>query len=175
MVKKKTLEEKVAGTVLQESREIDINGRKYAVCPIMAGTLIRISALISQLPETKDDMSYEELLKWALCKAEYLDLFAEIVAVGVLNRKNLEPVYARHNRLYFWKKPAMLFLGAKELKEEILYSQSPKQICTLIMDLIGRSELADFFGVMVSLGGVNLLKETKMNETTVSGPLSEEL
>lgn len=174
MVRKKTLEEKVAGTILQESAEVVVNGRKYAVKPLLAGTLIRISSLISLLPKPEEGMSYDKLLKWALSQAGCLDVLAEIAALGVLNSKNMHPIREKRDLLRFWKAPQTLTPGVQQLKQELLYSMSPKQISTLIMDLIGRSGLADFFGVMVSLGGVNLLKETGTNETTASGQSLEE-
>lgn len=159
----KTIEQKVAETILQEEFKVKVGAKEYAATPISYGTLIRISAIISTLPAVGEE---ENLFSGALRNGIHADKLAEVVALCILNRKDTAPVYQRQVFKRTLVKP-----GLQQLKEEILYHCTIGEVGRLVRLLFSRMELADFFGVMVSLSGVNLTAETK---TTASGQPSEE-
>ena len=161
----KTIEQKVADTILQETFTIQIGAKQYNVQPISYGTLIRISGIISTLPTVSDN---ENIFAGALKYGAHADKLAEIVALCILNRRNTS---ARYSRRYNPLKPRLVTPGLQEVKQEILYNCTIGQVGEIIRTLFNKMELADFFGVMVSLSGVNLTAETA---TTASGqPLEE--
>ena len=159
----KTIEEKVAEAILQEEFKIKVGEKEYRARPITYGTLIRVSAVISTLPPISDDAN---VFTGALKHGAHADRLAEIVALCILNRKNTN---ARYRRRFLRKQ--LIEPGLKELKEEIMYNCTIGEVGTIVRTIFSRMELSDFFGVMVSLSGVNLIAETA---TTASGQQSEE-
>ncbi|GEM_PF-3610526 len=162
-MEEKTIEQKVAHAILQEGFEVRVGPKTYPVHPISYGTLIRISSLISTLPAVDGE---ENIFSGALRAGTHARTVAEIVALCILNRKETE---SRYKRTLFGKK--LIEPGVSELTEEILYHCTLAEVGEILRTIFSRMELADFFGVMVSLSGVNLLRETA---TTASGHPSEE-
>lgn len=158
-----TIEQKVAQTVLQDSFTVRVGSKEYTARPITYGTLIRISAVVSTLPPVGED---ENIFAAALRSGAYAGQLAEVVALCILNRKELG---ARYSRRFFRRR--LVEPGLEELKEEILHNCTIGEVGELVRLLFSKMELADFFGVMVSLSGVNLIAETT---TTASGQPSEE-
>lgn len=154
-----TIEQKVAETILQDEFTVKIGDKEYKTRPISYGTLIRVSALISTLPSLSDE---ESVFAGALKHGTHAAKLAEIVALCVLNRKDLAGQYRRDR---FFRKQ-VISPGLKELKEEILYNCTIGEIGKIVRTIFNKMELSDFFGVMVSLSAVNVTAETK---TTASG------
>ena len=161
---RKTVEQKVGETILQENFSVRVGDKEYDVRPISYGTLIRISGIISTLPHIGDE---ENVFTGALRYGVHADKLAEIVALCILNRRNVSARYEYKYRVMRKLKDP----GLKELKAEILFNCTIGQVGGLVRTIFSKMELADFFGVMVSLSGVNLLAETA---TTASGQPSEE-
>lgn len=159
----KTTEQKVSDTILQEAFKIKVGNKEYEVTPISYGTLIRISAIISTLPPIGDE---ENIFAGALKYGKHADKLGEIVALCILNRRDLKPIYKRKGIIGREK----IVPGIDELKSEILYNCTIGQVGEIMRDIFSKMELSDFFGVMVSLSGVNLTAETA---TTASGPQLE--
>jgi len=159
----KTVEQKVADTILQEGFKVKVGLKEYTATPITYGTLIRISALISTLPAISED---ETVFTGALKHGKHADKLAEIVALCILNKRDTQ---ARYQWRFLRKQ--LIEPGVRELKEEILYNCTISEVSGLVRLIFSRMELSDFFGVMVSLSGVNLIAETA---TTASGQPSEE-
>jgi len=159
----KTIEQKVSDTILQEQFTVKVGQKEYKATPISYGTLIRISAIISTLPALTED---DNIFSGALKNGRYAGKLAEIAALCILNRKNTN---ARYQKRLFGKQ--LIEPGLKELTGEILYNCSIAEVGNIIRTIFSKMELADFFGVMVSLSGVNLIAETA---TTASGQPSEE-
>lgn len=160
----RTVEQKVAETILQETFKVQVGTKEYAVRPISYGTLIRISAIISTLPPIENE---ENIFAGALRYGAHADKLAEIVALCILNRRDVSPRYTRKHLMG----RELLEPGVNELKQEILYNCTIGEVGSIIRTIFSKMELADFFGVMVSLSGVNLIAETA---TTASGQPSEE-
>lgn len=158
-----TIEQKVAQTMLQETFPVRVGTKEYAVRPITYGTLIRVSAVVSTLPPVGED---ENIFAAALRNGAYGSQLAEIVALCILNRKDLRARYSRR-----WLRRRLAEPGLEELKDDILHTCTIGEVGQLVRLLFSKMELADFFGVMVSLSGVNLIAETA---TTASGQPSEE-
>ena len=60
----KTIEEKVAQTILQQSEEMTIGGKTYTIAPPSVATLILVSGGVSRLPHhhLDEDKEIEETL-----------------------------------------------------------------------------------------------------------------
>ena len=150
----KTIKQKVADTILQETFSVQVGAKQYNVQPISYGTLIRISGIISTLPPLSGD---ENIFAGALKYGVHADKLAEIVALCILNRRDIN---ARYSRRYNPFRPRLVVPGLQEVKQEILYNCTIGQVSTLFRTLFYKMELVDFFRVMVSLSGVNLIAET---------------
>lgn len=164
VMEEKTIEQKVADAILQEDFTVQIGPRKYPVQPISYGTLIRVSAIISTLPRLEEE---ETVFAGALRSGAHADKLARIAALCILNRKDTRPRYRRK-----WLVCRELTEpGVEQLTQDILYHCNIGEVGQILRKIFSRMELSDFFGVMVSLSGVNLIAETA---TTASGHLSEE-
>ena len=159
------IEQKVAETILQDTFTVQVGAKEYRVRPITYGTLIRISGIISTLPPIDDE---ENIFTGALKYGAHADKLAEIVALCILNRRDTNAQYKRHYRKP-WK-PCLTEPGLQQLKSEILFNCTIGEVGAIIRTIFSKMELSDFFGVMVSLAGVNLTAETA---TTASGPQLE--
>lgn len=162
----KTVEQKVAETILQDTFTVQVGAKEYRVRPITYGTLIRISGVISTIPPIPDE---ENIFAGALKYGIHADKLAEIVALCILNRRDTRTRYKRHYRK-LWK-PTIVEAGLDELKSEIMHNCTIGEVGAIIRTIFSKMELSDFFGVMVSLAGVNLTAETA---TTAYGQPSEE-
>ncbi|MCD8080148.1 MAG: hypothetical protein LUF04_06975 [Bacteroides sp.] len=91
-MEQQTIEQKVARTLLQEEFKVHVGPRSYTVGPISYGTLIRISSLISTLPEVDGE---ENIFSGALRAGKHAGTVAEIVALCILNRKDTRARYKR--------------------------------------------------------------------------------
>lgn len=160
---KQTIEQKVAETILQENFTVKVGQKEYTARPITYGTLIRVSAIISTMPPMNGS---EDIFTGALRNGIHAGKLAEIIALCILNRKDTG---ARRGKGIFRRE--LIEPGLEELKEEILYECTIAEVGLIMRQIFGKMELADFFGVMVSLSGVNLTAETA---TTASGQPSEE-
>lgn len=162
------VEKKVADTILEEGKTVDINGATYTVAPPSTATLIRVSELIAKLPKINSE---GDVLMESLRVARNTSVLGDIAATLVLGVR-------KKNR---WKDVFKFFLkhrrwpNVRHLSKEIL-QLSPSKLNEIIIVHLKLMEVADFFGLTTSLSEVNLLKPTKevvtqTTETTASGHL----
>ena len=175
----KTTEQKVSDTILQKPLEVSVGDRKYTAAPASTATLILVSETISLLPHAKLDP--ERLVEDSLSIAKDCRPLGEIAAILLLGAKNLkETVKVRQKvekrRLFGLVKVTetieieRVIDRKAELATELLDDLSPRELNNLVVSLLQKMELGDFFGLTTFLTEINLLRPTKVeNETTASG------
>lgn len=175
----KTTEQKVSDTILQKPIEVSVGDRKYTAAPASTATLILVSEAISLLPHAKLDP--ERLVEDSLSIAKDCRPLGEIAAILLLGAKNLkETVKVRQKvekrRLFGLVKVSETIETERvidrkaELATELLDDLSPRELNNLVVSLLQKMELGDFFGLTTFLTEINLLRPTKVeNETTASG------
>ena len=175
----KTTEQKVSDTILQKPIEVSVGDRKYTAAPASTATLILVSEAISLLPPAKLDP--ERLVEDSLSIAKDCRPLGEIAAILLLGAKNLkETVKVRQKvekRRFFGLVKVTETIETErvidrkaELATELLDDLSPRELNNLVVSLLQKMELGDFFGLTTFLTEINLLRPTKVeNETTASG------
>jgi len=160
----KTIETKTAETILQTPNVFEICGRRFDVAPPTTATLIQVSKLMSQLPtnlEKTDNYIYGSLMIAKDC--EIIGLTVATLILGVKKHSNISE---QKNKALNWlkigkQKDQSQEFQYKELSDLILENYSPSQLDKLVVDLLTRMELKDFFDLTISLLEVNLLRKTK--------------
>ena len=165
------IESKVADTVLQRGRQIEVSGVVYDVSPPTVATLILVSALVSELP--KVELSPDDILQESLFIAKDCEVLGDIVAVMILGAKNLTRVKQITKKRFFglWRVTTAVTVNRQaELAERIRQDLSPQALSSLIGELLTGMEISSFFGLTTSLIGVNLTRATReVGKMTVFG------
>lgn len=148
----------VADAVLQTEKDVVIGARTYRVAPPTTATLIMVSRLIPQLPAEEPDG--DNVLAWVLGNARHYGMIGDILAVLVLGAKRCREGGGKSLR---WLKKGRKrhITEQEELAEYILEETSPSEQVALMTELIGRMQVASFFGLTTFLSGLNILKVTK--------------
>lgn len=175
----KTIEEKVADTILQKEVEVTVGSKKYKAAPASTATLILASEAVSRLPEINLDP--EKVVEESLSVARECRPLGDIAAILILGAKNLtETVKARQTvekrrlwGLVKWTEEVEVerVIDRKaELAKQILEDLSPRALNLLVAQLLQKMELGDFFGLTTFLTEINLMRPTKVEtKTTASG------
>lgn len=162
----KTIEEKTAGTVLQETQKFRIGGRNYEVKPASLGTLIQVSRLISKLPDM-DFGDNADVLSKTMTIAKDCDVLGDIAATLILGVR-LED---KQSLLFRLKK---LFGQTQEDKiRRLAYdvlNEDIARVYSFVLACFSKMEVGIFFGLTTSLQETNILRKTRgVVKTTVSG------
>jgi len=162
---RKTIESKVADTILERKQTVQVGERTYEVAPPTIATIIEVSALIAQLPSV--EMNPESILIESLVIAKDCKVFGDIVAVLILGANNTTTKKTRWNRVWPVRKYKNV---VAELAEYILTNISPKQLNDIIGQILSGMEFSFFFSISGSLMEVNLIRSTReVVKTTASG------
>ena len=179
MDKKKTIEEKVAETILQKADEIKVGGKVYTVAPPTTATLILASEAVSRLPKSVLDPN--KVVEESLSVAKDCKALGEITAIMILGARHLtetKKVREKREKRYLfglvkrqkWVEVEKTVDRKAELAQELLDTYSPKALNMLVGTLLHKMELGDFFGLTTFLIEINLLRPTKVeSKATVSG------
>lgn len=165
-----TVEERVAETVLQTPKTIDIGGKRLTVAPPSVATLILASQAISKLPQKELDS--KRVVEEVLHIAKDCAIIGEICAILILGAKAIKGIekerQKRHFCLFRRKHYAHMRNKKEELAEWLLQELNAAQLDRLLLDLLKDFNIGDFFGVTTFLIGINILRPTKV-VTTASG------
>lgn len=170
----KTVEKKAADTILQTPVDIRIGDEVYKVNPPTIATMILASKAIADLPEINektDDVLSESLRVVKDCSA-----LGDIFAIFILGAKNLteEKVVVEKRLFGLLKKERIVEIDRKsELSKKLLESVTPKDLHKILISIFIKLEIADFFGITVSLTKINLMTP-KETVTTASGRSSHQ-
>jgi len=83
----KTIESKTAEAILERKKQITIGDQTYEVAQPTMATLILVSELVSQLPQTR--MDPENILTETLRVAKDCRILGDIIAVLILGEENI--------------------------------------------------------------------------------------
>ena len=178
-MKGKTIESKVAAAILQQGEEVTVGAKTYTVAPASTATLILASEAVSRLPQVTLDPA--KVVEESLSIAKDCRPLGDIAAILILGAKHLTEVVktrqtVRKRRLWGlirWetKEEVEYIVDRKaELATELLENLSPQELNGLVVRLLKKMELGDFFGLTTFLTEINLLRRTKVETgTTASG------
>jgi hypothetical protein len=155
MKESKTVEQKVAETILDAPKVIRIGGVTYTVTPPTVGTVILVSSEIAKLPETTDiDMNDGVgMMRWSLVNAKDCIPLARILAMMILGaKKALEKIPSDRKKGLFTKEaPDADKTQADALSETIMDELSPYELSGKISELLPYMQLPGFFAVTTFL------------------------
>lgn len=166
-----TIEQKVSREILQKPEEIKVGDRTYLFYPPSTATLIMASEAVSELP--KLELDKENIVSETLRVAKDCRKIGEILAIFLLGAKRIreEEKTAQNG----WKGLIRRSFGrgrhnaVDELASRLLEELSPKELQSLAVQLITRMQTIDFFGLITFLIESNMIRPTKVIETTASG------
>jgi len=168
---KQTIESKAANTILERKREITIGEDTYQVAPPTMATLILVSELVAQMPQT--EMDPENILTETLRVAKDCRVLGHILAVLILGEDFIPQQEIPSRKLRWWEARDSIKRHVDprdELAAKILKTLGPKRTKEMAVELLKGMEISDFFGLTTSLIEVNLTKMTReVEKTTASG------
>lgn len=169
-------EQRVADTILQEPTIIKVGEKEYAVAPPSTATLILVSAAVSRLPRIQLDEN--RLVQDVLGAAKDCAAIGDIVAVMILGAKHVKDEAVRIEERtvtscfgLFKRKMRVEVRESKreQLSRELLENLSPRELQSVLAQILGTLEVGDFFGLTTFLLEVNTTRPTKVVNQTVSG------
>ena len=178
MAEKKTLEEKVADTILEKAEELSIGSKTYQVAPPSTATLILVSEAVSRLPRVVSDP--ENVVEESLSIAKDCRALGDIAAIMILGARHLTErvkVQQTREKRYLWglfKRKVVEEVEEvrdrkAELAQELLENLTPAELYDLTVTVLQRMNLTDFFGLTTFLIEINLMRQTKV-ETEATAP-----
>ena len=165
MSKENTIEKKVENTILQEGGKVRIGDREYEYTSPTLGTLYMASALISDIPEISDSKDTAAVVGSASCARSV----AKIIAALIIGAKSLKKTA---------NKPMQRLLSAIKHKQspldaltgDILDTCTPREALNILIELLGESQLPDFFVLTTFLREASLTRPTKVVKTVTTAP-----
>lgn len=152
------MEQKAAGTVLQEPFTVEAGGRTYRVARPTLATLAAVSALVSGIPSPgriakEDTVSY--ILAYAGRDAPVLAKVAATLILGAPRPGWRHLLQVRRIR---------------RLSRKLMHTASSEEMDILVTRALTHQNIGFFLAAIISLGGANELKARKgQTEATASG------
>lgn len=153
----KTMEQKVAESILQQPETIVVGGKRYTVAKPSTATLIMASAAISRLP--KFELQKEAMVSDVLREAKDADGIGEVIAIMVVGTR-----YMHRFCFVRWYKTWRM----RRMKWKLLEEHGADELQKMAYQLFSKMHVGDFFGLIAFLSEVNMTKPTKAT-TTASG------
>lgn len=160
LLKMKTIESKVAETILQKEIEIKVGGATYMMQKPTIATLILVSEEVSKLNMTIE--TSENAMGAVLLNAKNGKAIAKIAAILILGAKRAKD--GEYKWWQFWRKQG------QELEDltMTMLEHSPSELYSIVQKCISNGELVDFFALTTFLTTTNLLKTKGEVETTAT-------
>lgn len=172
-----TIEQKAAQTILQQPEEIVVGDKTYTVAPPSVATLILVSGAVSRLPHIRLDD--KRVLEETLSVAKDCTELGDIAAILILGAKHINDIEERRQMqkkrhlwgLFHTSQTVVVAETKKErLSRELLEELTPGDLYRLIIKIIQKMQVGDFFGLTTFLTEINLMHPTKVEtEATASG------
>ena len=156
---KKTIEKKVSEAILQQQRQITIDGKEYTYGKPSVATIIMVSELVSELPIADPDIKQSDLVAEVMKIAKDCKVIGRIVATIILGAKRIKQMQGELPKKHWWQRQPKNELD--KLSDQILLEMSPQEIAKIITEQLIQLEIGSFFGITVSLVNQNALKPTK--------------
>lgn len=165
MGKENTTEKKVERAILQKGGKVRIGDREYEYPSPTLGTLYMVSALISDIPEITDSKDTAAVVGSASCARSV----ARIIATLIIGAKSLKKT---ENKLIYSLLTAIKLKSSPldALTEEILGACTPRDALNILVELLGESQLPDFFVLTTFLREASLTRPTKVVKTGTTAP-----
>lgn len=166
----KTIEQRVGEAVLQQPKEFVIGNKTFIVAPPSVSTLILVSEAISLLPQVQLDKA--KIVEEVLFVAKDCRILGDIAAILILGAKGLKETVTTKRKHFFglFTRSVNETVDRKaELSKWLLEELDTAQLNKLIFELLKDFNLGDFFGTTTFLIEINLLRPTKVVETTAFG------
>ncbi len=161
-----TVEEQVKKTILEEKEGVRVGAYVYAFAPPSVATLIRVSALISQMTTAEERDDNLEAIVEGLRVARGTKL-GDIAATLILGAEGLEhPPVVGEKAMFFGLYRRAVRADYKRLRADLLNQWTPGKLSNKVVEWLSQSEIAFFLQTSIFLSGVNLTRATK---TTASG------
>lgn len=162
----KTIEQRVAETILQKPEEITVGSKTYRVAPPSTATLILASEAVSRFPQLTLDK--ERVMEDTLANARHCGIIGDILAILILGGKAVREDSERPRKRWLRRREGRKERLARELLEEL----SPHELQDLAVRLLQGIQVSDFFGLTTFLNTINQTRPTTaevVNATTASG------
>ncbi len=160
----KTIEEKVAETILQQPVKVTVAGREYTAAPPTVATMILVSAAVSRLPHLHLDSG--RVLEESLAVAKDCQPLGDILATLILGAKHaddpVEMPQAKGKRRLFGRRKRKTVTARERLSRELLEELSPRDLHSLTVQLLMKMQVSDFFGLTTFLTEINMTRPTKV-------------
>jgi hypothetical protein len=147
---------------------IEFNGCEYlfTINKLVLKTLIRISGEVSKLAKYNLKTSSVEVI---LSVAGNAKILTRCIAIAVINSKprKRKPFF---NYLFPAKQSETEFMSEDELTNLFTLTFDSEQLRILSNAVVTQMNTADFFAATISIGGIDLLKQT---DEMVTGPHSQ--
>ena len=157
-MEKETLEQKAAGTVLQEPFTVTAGGQTYRVARPTLATLAAVSALVSGIP-SPGRLAKEDTVPYILAyAARDIPTLARIAATLILGASR--PGWRR--LLHGWR--------LRRLACRLAHTASGEEMDILVTRALTHQNIGFFLAAIISLGGANELKaKREATGATASG------
>jgi len=157
-----TIESKVAGTILQRSMQIEVDGVAYNVAPPTCETLILYSEEISNIKAVDvDPKSPIKSLAKVGPQARHLHYALAILILGSERLIEKRRVWGKSRFGIIPRKVTVVVDRKKELGDELI-KKDPEHLNNLAATLLHTLQVKNFIMLITSLAGLNLLKPTKV-------------
>ena len=155
----KTIEEKVAQTILQQPEEMTIGGKTYTIAPPSVATLILVSGGVSRLPHLHLDE--DKVIEETLSVAKDCQELGDIAATLILGAKHINDIVeSRHTekKRHLW--------GLFSTKHTVV--TTPRDLHNIIAQTLLKMQVGDFFGLTTFLTEINLMRPTKVETEAIA-------
>ena len=171
----KTIEEKVAQTILQQPEGMTIGGKTYTIAPPSVATLILVSGGVSRLPHLHLDE--DKVIEETLSVAKDCQELGDIAATLILGAKHINDIVeSRHTEkkrhlwgLFSTEHTVVKYETKKErLSRELLEDTTPRDLHNIIAQTLLKMQVGDFFGLTTFLTEINLMRPTKVETEAIA-------
>lgn len=156
---KDTTERKVEETILQTPKVIRVGDREYEVRPPTLGTLYMVSSIVSEIPEISESKDTAAVVGSAVCARD----IAKVIAVLVTGSRA-----AGGGRIGSFLRRALRSSRVDALTEDIMNGCTPREALGILVEILGSSQLQDFFALTTFLRGASLTRPTKVVKGTTA-------
>lgn len=140
------IERKVADTILESKKKVELGGVIYEVAPPSMNTLYELSAMVSGLPMI--DVDKEDVITLVIRHAKDCRILNDIVALLIVGYRGMK------KRKLFGKNPF-------EQVRERIGNERPRLVEGVLSGILKDSDIESFFRITTFLREVNLLNPTE--------------
>lgn len=153
-MKRKTIQENAADTILQRPVEIRVGSKTLPVAKPNLATIYAMRALLSKIKVERTENAFADAIR----STDNKDVVAELLAMLIIGeRKRDDSLWGA----YQYRKILRL---RRETKDDILYNMEPKDIAHNVYVLLDTEQLTDFFVFTASLAEMS---QSPQNGTAV--------